>query len=68
MVVLRRRSSAKIPAGGIWSVRASHGYLIQNVSEGVAWRTFLRTIEDAELLKGNAVMSKRISISPIRGG
>jgi hypothetical protein len=68
MFLRRRKSSAKILTSGIWSVKTAGGYLTRDVPESRAWRVFLETIEDAELLKGNVVMSARTSLSPTIGG
>lgn len=59
----RRRSSAKlsIPCG-TWSVRSPKGFIIEGVPESDAWKVFLGTVEDAELLNAGKVMSTRKGI------
>lgn len=56
----RHISSGKllIPIG-TWSVRTSHGILIENTSEDLGWGIFMKTIEDAELLNMDKVMARR---------
>jgi hypothetical protein len=42
----------------IWSVQLTKDfYAVQGVSEGEAWKIFLRQSGDAQLLRGNTVMS-----------
>jgi hypothetical protein len=62
----RRRSSTKLSIpGGTWGVRTPKGIIIEGVQEGDAWKVFLGTIEDAELVNGCKVMSVRRGIDTV---
>jgi len=63
----RRGSSQNMRAPtGLWSIRLPNGtYLVEGVSESVAWRRFLDHQNFAELLKGEVVMACRTDQSPI---
>lgn len=42
-----------------WSVVEGNTVVIEGVTEKVAWRAFLKTTLDAQLLRGSKVMSRR---------
>lgn len=60
MLPTRRRISTKVfVIQGVWSVKENGSFIVEGVLENEAWKAYLGSVGDAELLHGSKVMSKR---------
>jgi hypothetical protein len=63
MIPSRRRSSTRVfIIQGVWSVKEDGAYIAEGVTEQDAWKAYLATTNDAELIQGRKVMSRRIGL------
>lgn len=61
MIPSRRRSSTKvfIIPRGTWSVKEGGKFMAEGISESDAWKIYLATINNAQLICSGVVMSER---------